>query len=270
MRFFEMNNIFVYIEMEGGKVADVSLELLTKGRELATTLGVKREAVVLGEHLAGIETELAKYGADTVWVADDKIFAPFRTLPHTAVMCGLIEQEKPQIVLFGATCNGRDFAPRVSSALYSGLTADCTQLVIGDHKDAKTGKTHRIYLPVELRQRLLQQAGTIWVFEGRSDARKHRTRGAVYKDMTQAAAIYRRSGMTDVQHISPHSARKVATVRAYKKGGLDAAQAMLVHDPDHPLVTMIYALSDQMPPSSRRRSKRSCAKSTRSPQRGQL
>lgn len=137
-------------------------------------------------------------------------------------------------------------------------------------KDSKTGKTHRIYLPVELRQRLLQQAGTIWVFEGRSDARKHRTRGAVYKDMTQAAAIYRRSGLTDVQHISPHSARKVAAVRAYKRGGLDAAQAMLVHDPDHPLVTMIYALSDQMPPSSRRRSKRSCAKSTRSPQRGQL
>ena len=138
-----MNNVFVYIEMEGGKVADVSLELLTKGRELATTLGVKLEAVVLGENLAGIEHELAKYGADTVWIADDKVFAPFRTLPHTAVMCGLIEQEKPQIVLFGATCNGRDFAPRVSSALYSGLTADCTQLVIGDHKDAKTGTEYK-------------------------------------------------------------------------------------------------------------------------------
>ena len=113
-----MNNIFVYIENEGGKAAEVCLELMTKGRELATTLGVKLEAVVLGENLAGIEHELAKYGADTVWIADDKVFAPFRTLPHTAVMCGLIEQEKPQIVLFGATCNGRDFAPRVSSALY--------------------------------------------------------------------------------------------------------------------------------------------------------
>ena len=112
-----MNNIFVYIENEGGKAAEVCLELMTKGRELATTLGVKLEAVVLGENLAGIEHELAKYGADTVWIADDKVFAPFRTLPHTAVMCGLIEQEKPQIVLFGATCNGRDFAPRVSSAL---------------------------------------------------------------------------------------------------------------------------------------------------------
>ena len=137
-----MNSIFVYIEIEEGKVADVSLELLTKGRELASTLGVGLDAVVLGENLAGIEKELAKYGADTVWIADDKTFAPFRTLPHTAVLCGLIEQEKPQIVLFGATCIGRDFAPRVSSALHSGLTADCTQLVIGDHKDPKSGKEY--------------------------------------------------------------------------------------------------------------------------------
>ena len=135
-----MNNIFVYIELENGAVADVSLELLTKGRELADTLKVKLEAVAIGERLAGLEKELARYGADTVWVADDKIFAPFRTLPHTAVMCGLVEQEKPQIVLFGATPVGRDFAPRVSSALHSGLTADCTQLVIGDHADPKTGK----------------------------------------------------------------------------------------------------------------------------------
>ena len=137
-----MNNVFVYIEMEGGKVADVSLELLTKGRELATTLGVKLEAVVLGENLAGIEQELARYGADTVWVADDKIFNPFRTLPHTAVMCGLIEEEKPQIALFGATPVGRDFAPRVSSALHSGLTADCTSLEIGSHTENKTGKVY--------------------------------------------------------------------------------------------------------------------------------
>lgn len=138
-----MNNIFVYIETEKGVVADVSLELLTKGRELAATLGVKLEAVVIGENLAGMEKELARYGADTVWVADDKELAPFRTLPHMAVMCGLIEQEKPQIVLFGATCIGRDFAPRVSSALHSGLTADCTQLVIGDHRDAKSGKEYK-------------------------------------------------------------------------------------------------------------------------------
>ena len=138
-----MNNVFVYIEMEGGRIADVSLELLTKGRALAAALGVKTEAVALCASLAGIAQERARYGPDTVWAADDKIFKPFRTPPHTAVMCGLIEQEKPQIALFGATPVGRDFAPRVSSALHSGLTADCTQLEIGDHKDAKTGREYK-------------------------------------------------------------------------------------------------------------------------------
>ena len=137
-----MNNVFVYIELENGKVADVSLELLTKGRELADKLGVRLEAVAMGHLLYGIEQTLSKYGADVVWVADDEIFAPFRTLPHTSTLCGLIRAEQPQIVLFGATPVGRDFAPRVSSALHSGLTADCTQLEIGPHKDVKTGKEY--------------------------------------------------------------------------------------------------------------------------------
>lgn len=137
-----MNNIFVYIELDEGAIADVSLELLTKGRELASKLGVKLEAVLLGHNVAGKEKELAAYGADSVWVADDEVFAPFRTLPHTSVLCGLIQAEQPQIVLFGATAVGRDFAPRVSSALHSGLTADCTQLEIGPHKDAKSGKEY--------------------------------------------------------------------------------------------------------------------------------
>ncbi len=138
LKIVDMNNVFVYIEIEQGKIADVSLELLTKGRELASELGVKLEAVVLGENLAGIEAEMAKYGADTVWVADNAIFAPYQTLPHTAVVNALIKQEQPQIALFGATAIGRDLGPRVSSALFSGLTADCTQLVIGDHTDPKT------------------------------------------------------------------------------------------------------------------------------------
>ncbi len=133
-----MNNLFVYIETEGGKVADVSLELLTKGRELADTLGCKLEAVLIGDKVSGLEKELAKYGTDTVWMAEGKELSPYQTLPHTAIMCGLIEQEKPQIALMGATPVGRDLGPRVSSAMHSGLTADCTSLVIGDHSDPKT------------------------------------------------------------------------------------------------------------------------------------
>ncbi len=137
-----MNNLFVYIEIEDGKVADVSLELLTKGRELADTLGCKLEAIAIGHNLAGLEKEVAKFGADTLWVADDKELAPYRTLPHTAIICGVFESEKPQIALMGATPVGRDLGPRVSSALHSGLTADCTSLMIGNYTDAKSGKEY--------------------------------------------------------------------------------------------------------------------------------
>lgn len=138
----KMNNLVVYCELENGRVMDVSLELLTKGRELADTLACKLDAVVIGHNLSGIEKELAEYGADTVWIADGEELDPYRTLPHSAILCGLFEQEKPQIALMGATPVGRDLGPRVSSALHSGLTADCTSLVIGDHKDNKSGKEY--------------------------------------------------------------------------------------------------------------------------------
>lgn len=139
-------------------------------------------------------------------------------------------------------------------------------------RDSKTGKSHRIYLRRELRERLLQQAGKIWCFEGRLDPTKHRTREAVYKDMQYAVSVVKRgSWVSRGAHISPHSARKCAAVKAYGKGGLDAAQTLLCHDPDHPLITMIYALSDkpELLPSSKRRKRRSCAKSQRRDQSGQ-
>ena len=138
-----MNNIFVYCEIEDGKVADVSLELLTKGRVLADTLGCELEALALGHNLAGIEKELAEYGADRVHVADCECLAPYRTLPHAAVVCGIFKEEQPQIALFGATPVGRDLGPRVSSTLHSGLTADCTSLAIGSHTDVKSGKEYK-------------------------------------------------------------------------------------------------------------------------------
>ena len=138
-----MNNIFVYCEIEDGKVADVSLELLTKGRVLADTLGCELEALALGHNLAGIEKELAEYGADRVHVADCECLAPYRTLPHAAVVCGIFKEEQPQIALFGATPVGRDLGPRGSSTLHSGLTADCTSLEIGSHTDVKSGKEYK-------------------------------------------------------------------------------------------------------------------------------
>lgn len=138
-----MNNLFVFCELDEGKPADVSLELLTKGRSLANTLGCKLETVVLGSGLKGIEQELFPYGADVVHVADDPVLEHYRTLPFTSVIAGLFRHEKPQIALIGATTAGRDLGPRVSSALHSGLTADCTGLEIGDHYVKKTDTTYK-------------------------------------------------------------------------------------------------------------------------------
>ena len=137
-----MNSVFVYCEIEEGTVADVSLELLTKGRALATKLGVKLEAIALGEGLKNIEKQVFPYGVDVLWVGDDARLAPYTTLPHTKMLVRLFDAEKPQVALMGATSVGRDLGPRVSSALHSGLTADCTSLEIGEYTDAKSGKKY--------------------------------------------------------------------------------------------------------------------------------
>lgn len=139
----DKNNLIVYCEFEDGKVADVSLELLTKGRVLASQLGVKLEALVVGDNLDGIENQVFPYGADVVYKVADKRLYPYTSNPHAAVLINLFNEIEPQICLMGATCIGRDLGPRVSSCLHSGLTADCTSLEIGDHKDPKTGKEYQ-------------------------------------------------------------------------------------------------------------------------------
>ena len=138
-----MNNIFVYCEVEEGVVADVSLELLTKGRSLANELKCKLEAVIIGSGLKDVEKQVIPYGVDVVHIIEDKRLAPYTTSPHAAVLIKLFQEEKPQIALMGATPIGRDLGPRVSSALHSGLTADCTSLEIGDHEDKKAGKIYK-------------------------------------------------------------------------------------------------------------------------------
>jgi electron transfer flavoprotein alpha subunit len=137
-----MNSVFVYIEIEDGQVAEVSMELLTKGRALATELKVKLEAIAIGYKLDGIEKDIFPYGVDVLHIADDKRLAPYSTLPHNAIVVKLFQEEQPQIALMGASSVGRDLGPRVSSALHSGLTADCTSLVIGDHEDKKADKVY--------------------------------------------------------------------------------------------------------------------------------
>lgn len=138
-----MNNVFVYCESEAGAVAEVSLELLTKGRKLADELKCRLEAVVIGKDLKDKGSQLFPYGVDVLHIADDPRLDPYQTLPHAAILVQLFKSEKPLIALLGATPVGRDLGPRVSSALKSGLTADCTSLEIGDHEDKKENKVYK-------------------------------------------------------------------------------------------------------------------------------
>lgn len=139
----DKNNLIVYLEIEDGKVADVSLELLTKGRQLADRLGVKLEALAIGDKLDKVDEQVFPFGVDRLYKVEDKRLSPYTSNPHASVLINLFKEIKPQICLMGATCVGRDLGPRVSSALHSGLTADCTALEIGDHKDPKTGKEYQ-------------------------------------------------------------------------------------------------------------------------------
>ena len=138
-----MNNVFVYIEIEGTEVREVSQELLTKGRKLANELNVELHAIVIGTGIKGkVEEQILPYGVDKLFVFDAPDLFPYTSAPHTDIVVNLFKEEQPQICLMGATVIGRDLGPRVSSSLTSGLTADCTQLEIGPYEDKKTGQVY--------------------------------------------------------------------------------------------------------------------------------
>ena len=136
----KIGNVWVFIEQEGGKIADVSLELVSKGKELAERLGVKTEAVLLGNNVESCCSTLFEYGCDTVYLAEDPRLEPFTVLPFAKVIMDLIRTYNPNILLFGATMKGRELAPRVASEKLAGLTADCTDLKIEDFDDKVNGK----------------------------------------------------------------------------------------------------------------------------------
>lgn len=136
--------VWVFAEAEGGKLSDVPLELLSKGRELADQLGVPVGAVLLGgDTVASLADTLIAHGADKVYTVCDAKLDHYQTAPYSHVICGLIEAHKPQIMMYGATPIGRDLAPTVASAAKCGLTADCTDLQIGDHKPPGDDTVHK-------------------------------------------------------------------------------------------------------------------------------
>ena len=134
--------VWVFAEQFEGKLADTPVELMSKGRELADKLGVKLGVVLLGDNVAELTEKLGYYGADKVYLAEHPMLEHYQTNTYTKVIYDLIHKYEPQIVLYGATSCGRDLAPRIASATKAGLTADCTELQIGNHEVKKTGTVY--------------------------------------------------------------------------------------------------------------------------------
>src|SRR3990172_5648193 len=135
--------VWVFAEQEDQNLNEVALELCGKARELADRLGVKVGAVLPGANVRELSYRLIAHGVDRVYHVQDTNLEHYRTMPSAGVSCQLINKPKPQIVLYGATALGRDLAPRIASEMRAGLTADCTDLDIGDYTEPRSKAVHR-------------------------------------------------------------------------------------------------------------------------------
>lgn len=126
----DYRGVWVYAEQRHGEIASVVYELLNEGRRLADKLGVPLSAVLIGDNIKSKAQDLINRGADKVYLFDNPIFIEFQDDPYTSILTQLIEKEKPEIILMGATNIGRSFASRVAARIHTGLTADCTSLEI--------------------------------------------------------------------------------------------------------------------------------------------
>lgn len=124
--------VFVFAQQVDNENSCIAFELIGKGKDLAKDLGTDVTAVLVGSNVKGLADELAEYGADRVIVVDDPELKEYRTEPYTHALASVINEFKPEIFLIGATAIGRDLGPRVCARIHTGLTADCTQLEIGD------------------------------------------------------------------------------------------------------------------------------------------
>lgn len=132
MNLEEYKGVFVFAQQVDNKLNGIALELVGKGKDLAKDLDTEVTAVLIGSDVMSLTKELAEYGADRIIVVDDPELKEYRTEPYAHALAEVIKKYKPEIMLVGATAIGRDLGPRVSARIHTGLTADCTQLEIGD------------------------------------------------------------------------------------------------------------------------------------------
>ena len=129
--------VWVFCEQRQGEMMPTSYELISEGRKLADSLGVELCGLLLGENVEGLAKDLGGYGADKVILCDSPLLKNYTTDAYTKVICDVVEQYKPEIMLIGATNIGRDLGPRCAARLHTGLCADCTHLDVdmGVYKD---------------------------------------------------------------------------------------------------------------------------------------
>ena len=132
MNLAEYKSVYVFAQQVDNEVSGIALELIGKGKDLAKDLDTDVTAVLIGSDVKGLVDVLAEYGADKVIVVDDPELKEYRTEPYAHALASVINEFKPDVMLVGATAIGRDLGPRVSARVHTGLTADCTQLDIGD------------------------------------------------------------------------------------------------------------------------------------------
>jgi electron transfer flavoprotein alpha subunit len=134
--------VWVFAEQHNSKLEDTPIELMSKARHLADILRVRLSAVLLGDKIKALAIKLFQYGADKVYLVEHPLLAHYQANSYARVIYDLLHKYKPQIVIYGATVTGRDLAPRIASAAKAGLTADCTDLQIGDH-NTTNGDFHK-------------------------------------------------------------------------------------------------------------------------------
>jgi electron transfer flavoprotein alpha subunit len=120
--------VMIVVEQRDGEAKSVSWQLLGQGRKLADKLEAPLMALVIGHDVEHLAKEAGHYGADRVLWCDAPELAQYRTRPYSRVCLKVIEEVKPEIVLFGATATGRDLAGAIATHLPTGLTADSTEL----------------------------------------------------------------------------------------------------------------------------------------------
>lgn len=121
-------DVWVFCEQRQGKLMPTDFELISEGRKLADELGVDLCGLLLGDNVEGLAKELGGYGADKIYVCDHPLLKNYTTDGYTAAICQVIEELKPEVMLFGASNIGRDLGPRCAARLHTGLCADCTHL----------------------------------------------------------------------------------------------------------------------------------------------